>query len=287
MVCKYCEPEVHSKTGEPQLDENGEQYFHCSIDCLPIRGRLQRLIYSLVYDDTKIAEIVRRAQLEDANIAQSNVSRALSNLKKLGYIREGQNVDGIRVFARSSALDAGELDDCSFTLEKVNPEAKMLRHLLIWVISRQEPDNRGWCELSDKTLSNAANIVLTQCDDGGFSDLSFGDVFELMEPIVKKLRYIIRGFTDKSFPISKSIGKAEKLENWENRTLTPLRKLQKPRKGWLAYHRFFQEEWNRLCKSCEAHPDTVRFAAGQIKHEAAVEDRARKRFAQMTLGKLS
>lgn len=247
MTCKYCYQERDGKTGELSFNDDGSPEMSCDIDCLPIRGRVQRLVYSVIYGEATYAEIVDRVLRADPTVAQSNISRALSGLRGKGYVIEGE--EDKRLFSTRGAYESGELDVDLYREEKMLVRSKHLRQLLCWYIAWHCRSER-YFDLTDKVLINVAALVINAADG---AELETDHIYRYMEPLVKKLRYIVGSLQGKHIKVSESLGRLAGLNDWQNKTVAPLKKLKKG-SGWKAFSIYFRSEWEQLCMSGNVDP---------------------------------
>lgn len=84
MTCPHCTTEIY---------EDGTIETDCPIDCLPIRGKWQRLAYAAIrYSGATQNEIINRLRIEtDEDVRQQYVQRAVSSLLKHGHIQRNWN----------------------------------------------------------------------------------------------------------------------------------------------------------------------------------------------------
>lgn len=210
----------------------------CDIDCLPLRGRLQRLTYAAIFAETPISEVYVSVRRKDPTVADSNIARALTALKEKGFILEGE-VLGKRVYSTDHALRQGDADaEAHSPITRIMASTDELRTLLYWYISRKGPKAKDWLQLRDADLVEIAGDIV----DRNLPDAFASETFSAMEPLVKKLRSVMASIQGRSVPNILGLT-GRQGDDREVVRIWPVRK-QKRGQGWKVYVPYYASLWD-------------------------------------------
>jgi len=150
---------------------------------------------------------------------------------------------------------------------------------LYWFLSKQNTNKHGCFNLSDRHLIEISGLIV---DSVGIEGVGAAGIYEWMEPLSKKMRYILHELKDKKTPIPEWLAKKESIENWENRTMTPLRKKKKRGSGWDAYVPYYLKKWNALCEDGKVAGRILQVAKESDESDEFEEKRAKLMFQRMS-----
>lgn len=226
MACKYCEHEQ---------EEDGTTSTWCPIDCLPLRGRVQRAVYCAAFD-RPLSEVYESVRCALPGVADANISRAIRTLKDKGWLIEGSDC-GTRKLSTAEMLRSGDADEGFYGADQYTLSVTELRHLVAWHISEKGGDAEVTSVQDDELVAIVARFVADI-----YYDASIVDIYTFMEPLVKRLRYLMSSYEGKVVPWTERVASLAGKAGWEGRGYRPVQKQEKG-KGWLALRPHFTALW--------------------------------------------